>query len=78
MLRFRWQLANGRRHATTDPFPRPGVLFTTLCGEHVTLRPENFVELDGAWLEPACQECDREWRQHVGLPATPSSEECKT
>lgn len=71
MRPFRWQPAEGRRHATKDPFPRPGIAFTTLCGVEVTPREENFTELGGRWLDPTCWDCESTWRKYEGLPAMP-------
>lgn len=68
---FRWQPAEGRRHATQDPFPRPGITFTALCGLQVTPVDSNFAQLGGLWLEPTCWDCDAVWRRHEGIPDVP-------
>lgn len=68
---FRWQPAEGRRHATRQPLPRPGVAFTTLCGLNVTPQDQDFVELGGNWLDPTCWDCDKAWRRHEAIPDIP-------
>lgn len=71
MTRFRWQQANGRRHAYdtgTTAIPHPGVVFTALCGAEVTPRERDFVELSGCCYAPTCWRCDHEWRVRDGFP----------
>ncbi|EHR60631.1 zinc finger protein [Saccharomonospora cyanea] len=69
---FRWQQAEGRRHAYNaekTATPHPGIAFTTLCGAEVTPQERDFVGLSGWWHDPTCWVCDREWRVRSGFPA---------
>ncbi len=71
MQRFRWQQAEGRRHAydaESVGTAHPGIAFTTLCGVEVTPARRDFVELDGRWHDPTCWHCDHEWRVRDDFP----------
>ncbi|MCU1680313.1 MAG: hypothetical protein JWQ81_1052 [Amycolatopsis sp.] len=57
-----WQQAAGKRHALDGPVPNEGGTFTTLCGNEVTVRRTDVIELGGDWLDPTCVSCDSAWR----------------
>ena len=59
---FRWQQAEGKRHALDGPFaPRPGETFTALCGAEVTVARQDIPQLGGHWFDPTCSDCAQEW-----------------
>ncbi|WP_020661036.1 zinc finger protein [Amycolatopsis benzoatilytica] len=59
---FRWQQAEGKRHALDAPFaPRPEETFTALCGVDVTVARHDIPQLGGHWFDPTCAECAEEW-----------------
>ncbi|MFB9929947.1 zinc finger protein [Amycolatopsis halotolerans] len=64
---FRWQQAEGKRHALDGPFaPRPGETFTALCGAEVTVARRDVPQLGGHWFDPTCAECAEEWLRQEG------------
>ncbi|WP_033290609.1 zinc finger protein [Amycolatopsis jejuensis] len=59
---FKWQQAEGKRHALEGPFaPRPEETFTALCGAEVTVARSDVPQLGGHWFDPTCPECAAEW-----------------
>ncbi|MBB4689724.1 zinc finger protein [Amycolatopsis jiangsuensis] len=59
---FRWQQAEGKRHALEGPFPpRPDETFVALCGAEVTVARGDVPQLGGHWFDPTCAECNAVW-----------------
>lgn len=59
---FRWQQAEGKRHAFEGVFPpRPEESFVTLCGVEVTVKREDIPQLGGHWFDPTCGGCASTW-----------------
>lgn len=74
---FRWQQAEGKRHALDGPFaPRPEETFSTLCGTEVTVACTDIPQLGGHWFDPTCPECAEEWRRRAE-EARLSKERCR-
>lgn len=64
---LRWQQAEGQRHALDGLPPHPGELFRTLCGAEVTPQRDDIVLLGAKCIDPTCAECDRVWRNRIGM-----------
>ncbi|WP_081655030.1 zinc finger protein [Amycolatopsis orientalis] len=68
---FRWQQAEGKRHALDGPFaPRPEETFIALCGAEVTVARRDVPQLGGHWFDPTCPDCADEWRRQKGEART--------
>lgn len=69
---FRWLPYLGARHAIPRALAAPGARGEALCGAEVVVPEKTPPKYpDGLWSE--CPQCDRQWRQRIGLRQRPSA-----